>query len=120
MLKKLAKAFAPSRKIPDPLEEPFILEKDDSSSEAGTEFNNSGNITEQGASVNQFTKDEFAALFEACEKGSLEVVNKLIEENPALLNGATKDGLTALHQVKLTHLYSAIGTLNKSESQLVQ
>ena len=44
MLKKLAKAFAPSRKITDPLEEPFILEKDDSSSEAGTEFNNSGNI----------------------------------------------------------------------------
>jgi ankyrin repeat protein len=36
------------------------------------------------------------ALHVACLEGHLDVVNKLIE-NPALLNGATKNGFTALH-----------------------
>ena len=62
-----------------------------------TEFNNSGSIAGQGASVNKFTKDEFTTLFEACQGGHLEVVKELLIAKPDLLDMVTKDGFTSLH-----------------------
>ena len=61
-----------------------------------TEFNNSGSIAGQGASVNKFTKDEFTTLFEACQGGHLEVAKELLIAKPALLNEFTKNEETPL------------------------
>ena len=63
-----------------------------------TEFNNSGSIAGQGASVNKFTKDEFTTLFEACLEGNLGVVKELLIAKPDLLDMVTKDGFTSLHK----------------------
>jgi hypothetical protein len=50
-------------------------------------------------------------LLEAAARNDLEEVRRLLEAGVSP-DSTNEDGLTALHQVKLTHLYSAIGTIN--------